>query len=388
MLPSLRLLHLRQRLRQPLSYPLSHSLSSPFSSSTSYERKTPLEHVLLRPGMYVGRTDATVIDTWVLKQGRMHRASVTYHPALLKIFDEILVNAADNRARDRSMTRVDVRADITPEGELRISVHNDGKGIPVSKHRTEKIYIPELVFGHLLTGSNFDDSVARLTGGSHGYGAKLTNIFSQQFTVETADPKKGLLYMQTWRDNMGTVGEPEVRVLGAGETGSYTSVTFVPDLARFGITIPPPPTPTPEQEQGTQEQGTKKLQLSDVPAATVTVADNTPSVNSFREYVELFGPLADADDISGGGGGGIVYTRVNPRWEIAVGLSPTGSFENISFVNNVWTSRGGAHVNLVLGQVCKALEAALAKKGISPSAAALRSRLMLWVNCKIENPAF
>ena len=52
------------------------------------------------------------------------------------------------------------------------------------------MYVPEMIFGHLLTSSNYDDSVQRFTGGRHGYGAKLTNIFSKRFEVEIVDPKR------------------------------------------------------------------------------------------------------------------------------------------------------------------------------------------------------
>ncbi len=61
-------------------------------------------------------------------------------------------------------------------------------------HEKEKVYVPELVFGHLLTSSNYDDNELKVTGGRNGYGAKLTNIFSKQFTVTTADSKAGKLY--------------------------------------------------------------------------------------------------------------------------------------------------------------------------------------------------
>ena len=61
---------------------------------------------------------------------------------------------------------------------LRVSVTNDGDGIPIEEHPTEKVWVPELIFGHLLTSSNYDDSKERTTGGRNGYGAKLTNVFS------------------------------------------------------------------------------------------------------------------------------------------------------------------------------------------------------------------
>ena len=114
-----------------------------------------------------------------------------------------------------------------------ISVWNNGKGIPVIRHaQYEGIYIPELVMGNLLAGSNFDDSEKRLGGGRHGYGAKLTNIFSHAFTVETGDSVRQLLYTQTWRDNMSVREPAAVTPLAAG-TMDYTRITFSVDIARF-----------------------------------------------------------------------------------------------------------------------------------------------------------
>ncbi len=122
---------------------------------------------MLRPGMYIGATEFTSLDTWVFNQQRqmMERR---------EIFDEILVNAADNKQRGPDMSRNHVSISYDLQDELVITVDNDGRGIPVQKHPTERIYIPELIFGHLLTGSNFDDKQTRLTGGSHGYGANVT----------------------------------------------------------------------------------------------------------------------------------------------------------------------------------------------------------------------
>ena len=89
-------------------------------------------------------------------------------PALIKIFDEILVNASDNRLRNpKTCTKLDVRIDPGDiDREPRIRIWNDGKGIPVQIHSGENMYVPEMLFGHLLTGSNFDDDEKRLTGES------------------------------------------------------------------------------------------------------------------------------------------------------------------------------------------------------------------------------
>jgi len=77
--------------------------------------------------------------------------------------DEILVNAADNISRDKKGTTM-IKVTID-EKNNKISVWNNGKGIPVAMHPKEKVYVPELVFGHLLTSSNYDDTIKKVTGG-------------------------------------------------------------------------------------------------------------------------------------------------------------------------------------------------------------------------------
>lgn len=89
-------------------------------------------------------------------------------------------------------------------------MYNNGRGIPVEIHQKEKIYVPELIFGHLLTSSNYDDGEKKVTGGRNGYGAKLCNIFSREFIVETADATSGRKFKQVFRDNMSSKGEPVV----------------------------------------------------------------------------------------------------------------------------------------------------------------------------------
>jgi DNA topoisomerase-2 len=83
----------------------------------------------------------------------VHR-NVTYVPGLYKIFDEIIVNAADNKQRDSNMNRLEVT--INPD-ENYIRVWNNGNGIPIVMHKEHGIYVPELIFCHILTCSNFDD---------------------------------------------------------------------------------------------------------------------------------------------------------------------------------------------------------------------------------------
>jgi hypothetical protein len=170
---------------------------------STYSRISPLEHILLRPGMYIGPTERLSERCMVLDPESVHLfhpknlerptgenteikmipRMTQRHPALLKVFDEILVNASDNRLRSTTTkpkprssstttTKIDVTIDpgcIKSKRRPFISVRNNGQGIPIRIHDTEKLYIPEMVFGHLLTGSNFHDEskTKRLTGNCH-----------------------------------------------------------------------------------------------------------------------------------------------------------------------------------------------------------------------------
>jgi DNA topoisomerase-2 len=310
---------------------------------SSYEKKTPIEHVLLRPGMYIGQVESVAADTWLYDSslGRMTKESIVYNPALMKLFDEILVNAADNKQRDPTLTEIDITVKRLPNDELEVAVMNDGRSIPLTLHKTENIYIPELIFGHLLTGSNFNDKESRLTGGSHGYGAKLTNIFSTAFTVEAQNGKQGLHYKQDWTNNMSGVSAPVIEQTSSKK--SFTRIAFKPDLARFG-------TLASSKNRGEAMDhvirmfqrraldvaacvGPTAVRFTVEDARPTAISDkgmsfDVPEIRSFEEYVQLFrtpvevssdGTSTTAEEGSGSGeesGAGalkaIPYCAVNP----------------------------------------------------------------------------
>ena len=381
------------------------------SIEVQYSRKTPVEHVLLRPGMYVGPTvrmpprpcwvpmvappltDGQRMDVAVaagteapldLDQIRMVRMDYGLVPALNKVFDEILVNASDNRLRHpKSCTRVDVTIDpgcAETDRPPLISVGNDGKGVPIQVHQKEKMYVPELIFGHLMTGSNFDDNDRRVTGGRHGYGAKLTNIFSHAFTVETVDSRRGLTYRQTWERNMSFANEPEITDL-AGAKGDYTRVTFVPDLPKL--------TGDPAAARiSAEDYAVMCRRVIDVAGCAgskleVTLNGRRVPVAGFEQYAQLYRPE---------GGAPLRFQRLNQRWEVGVGLSGTGSFEAVSFVNGMATPRGGTHVDVLVQQVARKVVDRVAR--LHPDLAGIvtpafvRRHLCVFVNCLIENPTF
>jgi DNA topoisomerase II len=180
----------------PLQSSSGHNVAAGGDGKTieeMYQKKSQLEHILLRPDTYIGSVEKHTQTLWVYEGGAMENRQVCYVPGLYKIFDEILVNAADNKQRDPKMDSL--RVDIDVDGCC-ISIYNNGDGIPIEVHQEEGVYVPEMIFGHLLTSSNYDDNVQKTTGGRNGYGAKLTNIFSAEFIIETADGRRQKKYKQ------------------------------------------------------------------------------------------------------------------------------------------------------------------------------------------------
>lgn len=201
-----------------------------------------MEHILLRPDTYIGSIEFVKEVMWVYQieeipaenddtpattRGKMVQKEISYVPGLYKIFDEILVNAADNKQRDKHMSCI--RIDINAETNT-ISIWNNGQGIPVVMHKDEKMFVPTMIFGHLLTSSNYNDEEEKVTGGRNGYGAKLCNIFSNKFVVETASRQYKKCFKQTWANNMSKAAEPKIMDF-RGE--DYTKITFSPDLSKF-----------------------------------------------------------------------------------------------------------------------------------------------------------
>ena len=251
----------------------------------TYQKKSQLEHILLRPDTYIGSVEPHTQRMFVLDGEEIVEREITYTPGLYKIFDEIVVNAADNKQRDPNMDKLDIIVDPSTNS---ISVKNNGKGIPVVLHKEHKVYIPELIFGHLLTGSNFDDDEKKTTGGRNGYGAKLANVFSTNFTVECVDVEGGFHYIQTFSDNMTVKGQPSVKNCTAAQKkkGDFVKITFSPELSRFKMTSLDPDTVALLSKRAYDMAGT--MASSHGKKLSVTLNGKKLQVRSFQDYLKVF----------------------------------------------------------------------------------------------------
>ncbi|OAP56438.1 DNA topoisomerase 2 [Fonsecaea erecta] len=349
--------------------------------SEQYQKLTQLEHIIKRPDTYIGSVERTERQMWVYnsEQDCMEFREISFVPGIFKIFDEILVNAADNKQNDKKMDEIRVTVD-REKGE--VSVWNNGRGIPIEIHSKEKIYIPEMIFGHLLTGSNYDDEEQKITGGRNGYGAKLANIFSTEFTVETADSKQKKKYKQTWTKNMSEMGKAKITD-SKGE--DYTKVTFYPDFAKFGMTAMDDDLEALFKRRVYDLAGTCK-------GVKVKLNGSTIPVRNFKKYIEMYtkaikkerGEEAAKDTSE------IITESPDPRWEIGFAVSD-GSFQQVSFVNSIATTSGGTHVNYVADQIVNRLMEVVKKKnkaGAQLKPNQIRNHIFVFVNALIVNPAF
>ena len=349
--------------------------AKPRTVEQTYQKLTQLEHILLRPDTYIGSVEAVTQQAWVYDRvaKRMAPRTLTYVPGLYKIFDEILVNAADNKQRDGSMDTIKV--EISRERGT-IAVYNNGQGIPVEIHKEHGCYVPELVFGHLLTSSNYDDDEQKVTGGRNGYGAKLANIFSTEFIVETSDCKSGLQYKQTFSNNMRARGKPTTKPTSKAD---WTRITFTPDLAKFGM--------AELDEDICALMARRVVDLAGCTDRTVKVyldGERVP-VADFKSYVDLYIGAKGSE-----GAKPRVYEKVSERWEVCVAPSDDG-FAQVSFVNSIATTKGGKHVDHVVDQLVAKLMEVLKKKDKSAGALkphAIKGHLSVFINCLIVNAAF
>lgn len=350
--------------------------------SDKYQKLEHKEHVLTRPGMYIGAIEEDSYDTWVMNRetNKMEKKQLKYIPGLFKIFDEILVNAIDHSVRLKSMKTTDNNVNLMKSIKVNINqqdgvieVINDGDGIEVVEHPEHKIYIPELIFGNLLTSTNYDDSVERVIGGCNGLGSKAANIFSEWFEVETVDRVRKLIYKQRFETNMSVVLKPSISKYSKKP---YTSIKFKPDLAKFKI-----------QSLSDEMMDMFVKRVYDVCAVTdndisVYLNETKLEYKNFEKYVDLY--IGSKDEHTR------VYENISDRWEIVASYNDFNGFDQISFVNGVWTIRGGKHVEYILNQIVKKLSEMILKKNknanIKPQN--IRDNIILFIRSTIVNPSF
>ena len=395
----------------------------PTTIEDEYKRKTQHQHILDVPDMWIGPTKSTDATMYIYNPDydeedddlpMIIEFEIKYIPGFFKIFDEIMVNARDHSVRDKTCKNIWVTLDRETG---RIVVRNDGNGIPVAYHKDEKMYLPEMIFGHLLTSGNYDKS-GKTVGGKNGLGAKTANIYSREFIIHTigynelekTKSSKKVEYRQIFKNNMYDIGNPflngqevdvekvRAKIERDGDlsilkktlpqsTKTFTEFSYLPDYERFGMT-------------GLTNDMYNLLvkRCYDVMACTISagvrvhVNGEELKCKNFESYVKMYYAKKTSDGKNNPIK--VVHENVNSRWEIAVGYSKDSSDGDryISFVNGISTFQGGYHLDHVVNNVCKkVIEYITSQKEYKEykiDSKTVKQYLTFFVNAVVEDPSF
>ena len=346
------------------------------------QMKTDKQHILEVPDTYIGSIDTSDTDLWIMNEdnSRIIQKNISYIPGLFKLFDEGIVNCRDhvvrmqqkiNDAVSNSLPVTQIEIEILPDGS--IIMMNNGNGIDVAKHPDYDLWIPEMIFGHLRTSTNYNKDEKKITGGKNGFGFKLVLIWSTYGRVETVDHIRGLKYIQEFQNNLDTILPPKI----TKTTGKpYTKITFKPDYQRFGV------------ENLTPDFiNLLKKRVYDISAVTdknIKVKYNGLSipVKNFEQYIDMY--IGDKNECKR-----VYESNENGRWEYAVALTPSNQFVQLSFVNGIYTSQGGKHVEYIINQITRKLSEFIEKKKkVKVNMNTIKDQIILFLRCDIENPSF
>jgi DNA topoisomerase-2 len=333
------------------------------SVEQKYKKLSEVEHVLLRPGRYIGSITPHTAVEWVPadQATRMVQREVTYNPGFLKIFDEIITNSSDHSKTAEGKHLDVIRVDVD-QATGEITVYDNG-GIPVVKHSEYEQWIPEMIF-ELRAGSNFDDEDQAQLAGQNGEGAALTCIFSTKFRIETCDGKNR--FLMTLTDNSQGGRDPKVNKT---DQAGFTRITYRPDFEKLGL------------------PGIDDSNFAMLYARTVEVAATNTHLKvyfngkrimtrSFKDYIELFTDGAEYAFDEG------------DAFKVGVAKSVDG-FQHTSFVNTSKTKIGGTHIHYIINQIVDGLRGALEKKAkVKIAPADIRNHLHLFVDATIVNPRY
>ena len=349
--------------------------------SQTYQKKTDREHILDNPDTYIGSVEFVETKDFVYDDDtkKIVNRVFNYIPGLYKLFDEGIVNCRDHvirmdekikkNSKDKNLIPVST-INITIENNM-ITLYNDGNGIDVEKHPEYNIWIPQMIFGELRTSTNYDKNEKKIVGGKNGFGFKLVLIWSTYGRVETVDHIRGLKYIQEFHDNLTKINKPSVT---KSKVKPYTKVSFIPDYKRLGI-----------ENLDKDMLNLFQKRVYDIAGITqknikVKLNNEQLSIKQFDQYVDKY--IGSKDETTR-------VSEVNDRWKYVVCISPYHEFTQVSFVNGIYTQKGGKHVDYIMNQITRKIcEIIKKKKKVDVKPNAIKEQLMIFLDSTIENPAF
>jgi len=327
----------------------------------SIQALSDLEHLRLRPGMYVGD---------------VHSGQALHH----------LVNEAVDNSIDEVMAGHAKHIWVTVHNEGSISIEDDGRGIPVERHdkiseqKGRDVSTLEAVMTMLKTGGKFDKKSYKTSGGLHGVGVKAVNFLSQWCEVQVC--RGGHLYQQEFE--RGEVMGPVKRVGATTKRG--TKVSFKPDPTIFGSL---------KFQADVLTKRLRELAFLNPGVHILFKDERTSEADEFRyergivEFVEYLNRASEVIH------GEVVYIRGESEgvvYEVALQYANEYTENVHSYVNNIHTPDGGTHVSGFRTALTRSLNNYGKKedifKDITPTGEDFREGMTAIISIKVPEPQF
>ena len=337
-----------------------------------YQIKSEIDHILSRSGMWIGSMQSEIVE-YLLYVPSTNRITLlknqAYNAGLLKLVDEVLSNSVDEHRRKDSLFHIDeINIEVLKNGKIIIQ---DNGGIPVIKHKQTGILVPELIFGHLRTSSNYDDSQERDVVGTNGLGAKLTNVMSKEFSVETCDGKHHVKI--EWFNNMKEIKPYQI----TEDKRHFTRTEFQIDLERFDLEELNLSTIRIIQKRCIDASATNPhLKINFKSDIADGKLDSTWMFDSFKDYVKLFLEPAQIENIM----------EFKSKKDDIIILPNVGF--NFGFVNGAVCSKG-SHIKKIEKQITDKILAICADMDMELlTERDILQRISVFINCSIVNPSY
>ena len=346
--------------------------------SKQYRKHSHREHILNLPDTYIGSIENATEEAYVVESEKFAlRTLKNFNPGFYKLIDELLVNAHDHvirlqqRKSDNPVKKIEVEAIDSKVFRIR----NDGESIDVEKHPEYGVYIPQLIFGELLTSTNYDKDEKKLVGGKNGYGVKLVNIFAKKLQVTIVDAKRGLKYVQVFENNMSKIHPPTITKT---KVKSFVEVEWMPDFAKFGWKDDN----IPDDILSLVQRRVYDLAMTVGKDVRVSWCDTLIRFRNIGEYA--------AAHISGNSdkAAPILTYAEGATLQLAVTDSPLDRMLSVAFVNGIWT-KSGKHIDDITSQIVSHVLMYLeTKKKLKVKPALVKESIAVFINCLVENPSF
>ena len=359
----------------------------------TYIKLTQKEHILKRPGMYVGSLISKLNNLFIFdsKINKIINKEILFNEGLYKIIDEIVTNAIDQTIKDSSLTVIYSKIDNDS-----FTLFNNGHGIDVAIHPEHKIYIPQLIFSELLSSTNYNDQISQVVGGTYGIGIKLSVIFSKKFELKVWDAKRKLYFYQIYENNLSKISKPIVKKyknishndeeLDINEKYLKTGgvkIKIYPDFEKF----------TPGVNNFDKDFisliNRRLLDLIVITRKNIDLFINNSDnkinrSDGIESYLNLYdlstNPLNKWH---------IGHCVKNLDWQYAIRFYSQRNSSthgvNLTFVNGIYTNRGGTHLNYFIDLIFERL-----KKMVSPQLTKkiLLDNIIIFLKTTIVNPTF